>query len=92
LLLQQLERRLDNVVSASLCAVAAPGAPVGASRTRNRHGKKVNIPSFEVSAGHEIAIRESSKKLTVLELAKEFAAMAPCRIGSKWIATNTRLA
>ena len=44
-----------------------------------RHGhvavnnRKVNIPSYEVSAGEEIAIRENSKKLAVLELAKEFA-------------------
>jgi len=44
-----------------------------------RHGhvavntRKVNIPSYEVSAGEEISIRENSKKLTVLELAKEFA-------------------
>ena len=44
-----------------------------------RHGhvavdnRKVNIPSYEVSAGEEISIREGSKRLTVLELAKEFA-------------------
>ena len=44
-----------------------------------RHGhvavdnRKVNIPSYEVSAGEEVSIRENSKKLTVLELAKEFA-------------------
>ena len=37
------------------------------------NGKKVNIPSYEVSAGQEVSIREGSKKLTVLELAKEFA-------------------
>ena len=36
-LLQQLERRLDNVVYPSrIRAVAAPGAPVGAPRTRRR--------------------------------------------------------
>ena len=44
-----------------------------------RHGhvavnaRKVNIPSYEVSAGEEIAIRDGSRKLAVLELAKEFA-------------------
>ena len=37
------------------------------------NGRKVNIPSYEVSAGEEIAIRENSKKLPILELAKEFA-------------------
>ena len=74
LLLQQLERRLDNVVFRLGFAQSRRQA-----RQLVRHGhvtvngKKVNIPSFEVSAGHEIAIRERSKKLTVLELAKEFA-------------------
>ena len=74
LLLQQLERRLDNVVFRLGFAQSRRQA-----RQLVRHGhvavngKKVNIPSFEVSAGHEIAIRENSKKLLVLELAKEFA-------------------
>jgi small subunit ribosomal protein S4 len=44
-----------------------------------RHGhvavdnRKVNIPSYEVSAGEEISIRDNSKKLTLLQLAKEFS-------------------
>ena len=33
----------------------------------------MNIPSYQVSVGEEIAIRESSKKLPILEPAKEFA-------------------
>ena len=37
------------------------------------NGRKVNIPSFEVSAGEEITIREGSRKLPILEQAKEFA-------------------
>jgi small subunit ribosomal protein S4 len=74
LLLQQLERRLDNVVFRLGFAQSRRQA-----RQLVRHGhvavngKKVNIPSFEVSAGQEVAIRENSKKLVVLELAKEFA-------------------
>jgi small subunit ribosomal protein S4 len=74
LLLQQLERRLDNVVFRLGFAQSRRQA-----RQLVRHGhvavnnRKVNIPSYEVSAGEEIAIREKSKKLTVLELAKEFA-------------------
>ena len=73
-LLQQLERRLDNVVYRLGFAQSRRQA-----RQLVRHGhvavdnRKVNIPSYEVSAGEEIAIREKSKKLTVLELAKEFA-------------------
>src|SRR5450432_1477894 len=60
-LLQQLERRLDNVVFRLGFAQSRRQA-----RQLVRHGhvavngKKVNIPSFEVSAGHEIAIRERS--------------------------------
>ncbi|MFZ0318339.1 MAG: 30S ribosomal protein S4 [Candidatus Sulfotelmatobacter sp.] len=74
LLLQQLERRLDNVVFRLGFAQSRRQA-----RQLVRHGhvavnnRKVNIPSYAVSAGEEIAIRENSKKLTVLELAKEFA-------------------
>ena len=37
------------------------------------NGRKVNIPSYEVSVGEEIAIREGSRKLPILEQAKEFA-------------------
>ena len=74
MLLQQLERRLDNVVYRLGFGVSRRQA-----RQLVRHGhvavngRKVNIPSFEVSAGDEIAVRESSRKLVVLEQAKEFA-------------------
>ena len=74
LLLQQLERRLDNVVFRLGFAQSRRQA-----RQLVRHGhvavnnRKVNIPSYEVSAGEEISIREKSHKLLVLELAKEFA-------------------
>ena len=73
-LLFMLERRLDNVVYRLGLAVARRQA-----RQLVRHGhiavngRKVNIPSFQVSVGDEIAVRESSNKLTVLEIAKEFA-------------------
>jgi small subunit ribosomal protein S4 len=75
--LQQLERRLDNVVFRLGFAQSRRQA-----RQLVRHGhvavdnRKVNIPSYEVSAGEEISIRENSKKLTVLEAAKEFASHA----------------
>ena len=74
LLLQQLERRLDNVVYRLGFAVARRQA-----RQLVRHGhvtvngRKVDIPSYQVNAGDEIAIREKSNKLAVLEAAKEFA-------------------
>lgn len=72
LLLQQLERRLDNVVYRLGFATARRQA-----RQLVRHGhiqvngRKVNIPSYQVSVGDEIAIREGSKELTILGQIKE---------------------
>ena len=37
------------------------------------NGRKVNIPSYQISVGEEITIRENSRKLPTLEAAKEFA-------------------
>ena len=74
LLLQQLECRLDNV-----------GYRMGLATSRRqsrqvvRHGhvqvngRKVNIPSFQVKVGDVIAVREGSKSLIVLEMARDFA-------------------
>ena len=78
MLLQQLERRLDNVVYRLGFGISRRQA-----RQLVRHGhvqvdgRKVNIPSYEVSAGEEIAIREGSRKLSILETAKEFASHQP---------------
>ena len=75
LLLQQLERRLDTVVYRLGFGMSRRQA-----RQLVRHGhvavngKKVNIPSYQVSVGEEISIREGSRKLSILEQAKEFAA------------------
>jgi small subunit ribosomal protein S4 len=78
MLLQQLERRLDNVVYRLGFAVARRQA-----RQLVRHGhvtvngRKVNIPSFQVNVGDEIAVREASSKLAMLEIAKDFASHQP---------------
>jgi small subunit ribosomal protein S4 len=37
----------------------------------------VNIPSYQVSVGEEISIREKSNKLTVIEGAREFSSHQP---------------
>jgi small subunit ribosomal protein S4 len=37
------------------------------------NGRKVNIPSYQVNVGDEITIKEPSRKLVILEAAKEFA-------------------
>ena len=74
LLLQQLERRLDNVAYRLGWATSRRQA-----RQLVRHGhvtvngRKVNIPSFQVKVGDEIQVRESSKKLTMLEIARDFS-------------------
>src|SRR3954465_3908406 len=68
LLLQQLERRLDNVVYRLGFATSRRQA-----RQVVRHGhidvngRRVNIPSFQVSAGDEIQGRDKAKKLTGIE-------------------------
>jgi small subunit ribosomal protein S4 len=75
LLLQQLERRLDNVVYRLGFGISRRQA-----RQLVRHGhvavngRKVNIPSYQASIGEEITVREGSRKLAILEMAKEFAA------------------
>src|SRR5437764_5311080 len=75
LLLQQLERRLDSVVLRMGLGISRRQA-----RQLVRHGhiavngRKVNIPSYQVAVGEEIAIRERSRKLPTLDQANEFAA------------------
>jgi small subunit ribosomal protein S4 len=78
LLIQQLERRLDNVAYRLGFAISRRQA-----RQVVRHGhvtvngKKVNIPSFQVNVGDEIAVREDAKKLVIVEQATQFAAQNP---------------
>ena len=77
-LLEQLERRLDNVVYRLGFGISRRQA-----RQLVRHGhvqvngKKVNIPSYEVTVGEEIQIRESSRKVPILETARDFASHQP---------------
>lgn len=77
-LLQQLETRLDNVLYRLGFAMARRQA-----RQLVRHGhvqvngRKVNVPSYQVQAGDEIAIREGSRKLPMLAQAVEFSSHQP---------------
>ena len=81
LLLQQLERRLDNVAFRLGFASSRRQA-----RQIVRHGhvevngRKVNIPSFQVGVGDEIKIRPNSQKLTVVE-GRERIREPPARSG-----------
>jgi small subunit ribosomal protein S4 len=74
LLVQQLERRLDNVAFRLGFAASRRQA-----RQLVRHGhlevngRKVNIPSYQVGVGDEIKIREGSRKLATIEESMKFA-------------------
>ena len=78
LLIQQLERRLDNVAYRLGFAISRRQA-----RQLVRHGhvevngRKVNIPSYQVNAGDEIAVRENAKKLVIVEQGAQLAQQNP---------------
>ena len=82
-LLQQLERRLDNVVYRLGFAISRRQA-----RQLVRHGhvavngRKVNIPSFQVAVGDEVSVREKSKDLVVIQTSKEMSSHQPV---SAWL-------
>jgi small subunit ribosomal protein S4 len=86
LLLQQLERRLDNVAFRLGYATSRRQA-----RQIVRHGhvevngRKVNIPSFQVSVGDLIKIRPNASKFTVIESSREFASHQPA---PAWLEIN----
>ena len=71
-LLQMLERRLDNVVFRLGLAASR-----SAARQLVRHGhcavngRNVDIPSFQVRAGDEIQVREKSRELTSIKQSLE---------------------
>ena len=73
-LLLMLERRLDNTVYR--LGLASSRA---AARQLVRHGhiqvsgRKVNVPSFVVAPGQEIAIRETSRNLAAVQRALDLA-------------------
>ncbi|HUD54366.1 MAG TPA: 30S ribosomal protein S4 [Terracidiphilus sp.] len=86
LLIQQLERRLDNVTYRLGYAISRRQA-----RQIVRHGhiqvngRKVNIPSYQVNAGDEIALRDAAKKMIIVEQATQFAAANPI---PAWLEVN----
>jgi small subunit ribosomal protein S4 len=86
LLIQQLERRLDNVAFRLGFAISRRQA-----RQVVRHGhvlvngKKVNIPSYQVRVGDEIAIRDAAKKLVIIEQGTQAAAQNPV---PAWLEAN----
>ena len=62
-LLQMLERRLDNVVfRLGLAASRSAARQIVRHGHFTVNGRKVNIPSFSVKPGDVVAVRESSRK------------------------------
>jgi small subunit ribosomal protein S4 len=78
LLIQQLERRLDNVAFRLGFAISRRQA-----RQLVRHGhvevngRKVNIPSFQVNVGDQVAVRANAKKFVIVEQGAQYAAQNP---------------
>ncbi len=67
-LLQMLEQRLDNVVWRSGLAATRPQARQLVNHGHFRvNGKKVDIPSYQVSPGEVITIKDRSKDLIVIQ-------------------------
>jgi small subunit ribosomal protein S4 len=71
-LLQMLERRLDNVV---FRLGLAPSRSSARQLVRHGHiminGRAVDIPSLQVKAGDEVTLREKSRKLVVVQSSLE---------------------
>jgi small subunit ribosomal protein S4 len=86
LLIQQLERRLDNVAYRLGFAISRRQA-----RQLVRHGhvsvngRKVNIPSYQVNVGDEIAVREPARKLQIVEQGIQSAQQNPA---PAWLEMN----
>jgi small subunit ribosomal protein S4 len=86
LLIQQLERRLDNVAYRLGFAISRRQA-----RQVVRHGhvtvngRKVNIPSYQLNVGDEVAIRPEAKKMIIVEQGTQFAASNPV---PTWLEAN----
>ena len=71
-LVQLLERRIDNVVYRMGFAGTRRA---GRQLVRHNHvlvnGRRVNVPSYLLKAGDEIAVREKSRKITVIQACLE---------------------
>lgn len=79
MLLQLLERRLDNVV---FRAGLAPTIPSARQLVQHGHiklnGKSVNIPSIRVNAGDEVSLKRSDSRLPiVIETLKDLPLTRP---------------
>ena len=73
-----LERRLDNVIyRMGLGTSRAQARQVVRHGHIQVNGRKVNIPSFQVKVGDEVAVRESSRENPTILAARDATAHAP---------------
>ena len=87
LLLQILESRLDNVVDRLGFAVTRPQARQLVNHGHFEvNGKKVNIPSYIISEGDVISVRESKKECGAIKQSVEVTATMPVQ---KWLEKDT---
>ncbi len=84
-LLQMLEQRLDNVVWRSGLAATRPQARQLVNHGHFRvNGKKVDIPSYQVSPGDVITMKDRSKDLIVIQHSVD----TQDRLLPDWLAIN----
>ena len=86
-LLQLLERRLDNVVyRMGLASSRTEARQVVRHRHVTVNGKIVNIPSFLVKLGHEVAVKEKSKTHGRVSVVVE----SPLREAPQWVEVDRK--
>jgi len=77
-LLANLERRLDTVLyRMGLAASRAQGRQIVGHGHIQVNGRRVDIPSYTVKPGDEVAVRESSKNNATILAARDATAHAP---------------
>ena len=77
-LLQQLERRLDNVVyRLGFAASRREARQLVAHRHFAVNGRTLNLPSAQVRPGDVVSVREKSRKLLAIENAQSLSRQVP---------------
>ncbi|MPQ77428.1 30S ribosomal protein S4 [Hydrogenovibrio sp. JE_KL2] len=86
-LLQILESRLDNVVyRMGFASTRAEARQLVSHKAIQVNGQAVNIPSFEVSAGDVVSVREKSRNQSRIATALELSAQAG---NVSWVEVDT---
>ena len=83
ILLQELERRLDNVVFRMGFANTRREALSWLTMHTSRNGKRVNIPSYQVKPGDVVAVSEKSRSTPSSSLCWKRTARRLARSGSR---------